>query len=391
MRIDAHGYQLASMVAATSESRRCFSNLLFLCIVEASQLNGHAAKMALQRTHNIGIVGAGGIVKSAHLPAYRAAGFDVSAIYDRDTSRATALAAEFGIPNVCHSLDEMLHNPSLEVIDIALPPEAQSQVVQEAVKHRKHLLCQKPLARTAAEGEILVKAAEDASVKLAVNVSMRWGPAMRETAALIRGGAIGDLASALFDVKYYEYWDTWPWLVRNDRLLVLFDMIHLLDVTRTIMGQPTSLQARYGQAQDSDVAGETWADLRLDYGNSVIIRFDEDSRIPPAQTRAGFRFTGSRGFITGTLGVYYDYPFGRADTIRFVPTGVDEGTITERELPGRWVPDAFSETMHSLLAAIENDSVPGNSGRDHLQTLGLIESIYAAGHLEILPHRPSGV
>jgi predicted dehydrogenase len=282
----------------------------------------------------------------------------------------------------------MIRNTSLEVIDIAVPPEVQPQIVLQAVKQGKHLLCQKPLARTAAEAEVLVRAAEDASVKLAVNVSMRWAPAMRETADLIRRGEIGQVTSALFDVKYYEYWDSWPWLVGSDRLVILLDMIHILDVTRTIMGQPGSVQARYGHAEGSDVAGETWADVRLQYSNNVIVRFDEDSRIPAEKTRVRFLFTGSRGSITGTLGVYYDYPFGRADTLKIVPNGVDEETVPERQLAGRWVPDAFSETMRALLAAIENGFVPGNSGRDHLGTLALIDSIYAAGHLEIL-HRGS--
>jgi predicted dehydrogenase len=211
---------------------------------------------------------------------------------------------------------------------------------------------------------------------------------MRETASVIRRGEIGHVTSALFDVKYYEYWDTWPWLVGSDRLVILLDMIHILDVTRIIMGQPGSVQARYGHAEDSDVRGETWADVRLQYPNNVTVRFDEDSRIPPEKTRVRFLFTGSRGAVTGTLGVYYDYPSGRADTLKVVPNGVDEGTVPERQLAGRWVPDAFSETMRALLAAIETGSVPGNSGRDHLETLALIDSIYAAGHLEILASRP---
>jgi hypothetical protein len=44
--------------------------------------------------------------------------------------------------------------------------------------------------------------------------------------------------------------------------------------------------------------------------------------------------------------------------------------------------------MFALLAAIENNTVPENSGRDHLETLRLIDSIYAAGRLENLAHRP---
>jgi predicted dehydrogenase len=343
----------------------------------------------LNRAHTIGIVGAGGIVKTAHLPAYKNAGFDVCAIYDKDRSRAEALALEFGIPKVCHSLDEILKDSSLEIIDIAVPPAVQSLVVRQAVRERKHLLCQKPLARSATEAKILVEVAEAAAVKLAVNVSMRWGPANREVAELVRDGAIGQIRSVLYDVKYYEDWTVWPWLLHSDRLLILLDMIHILDFTRTLMGEPLAVEARYGRAPDSDVAGETWADVRLRYGNQVIVRYDEDCRIPTEQTAARFRVTGTQASVVGTFGVYYNLPIGKADTLKLIPNGVEESTVPEPELPGRWVPDSFSETMRSLMLAIENNSEPWNSGRDHIQTLALIESVYSAGKMELLSHRPS--
>jgi len=342
----------------------------------------------LKRAHAIGIVGAGGIVKTAHLPAYKNAGFDVSAIYDKDRSRAEALALEFGIPKVCHSLDEILGNSSVEIIDIAVPPDVQSLVVRQAVREGKHLLCQKPLARSAAEAKILVEAAEAAAVKLAVNVSMRWGPANRELADLVRDGAIGQIRSVLFNVRYYEDWKVWPWLLQSDRLLILLDMIHILDFTRSLMGEPLAVQARYGRAPDSDVAGETWADVRLRYANRVLVRYDEDCRIPVEQTAARFRVKGTKGSVVGTFGVYYNLPGGKPDTLKFIPDGVEETTVPEPELPGRWVPDSFSETMRSLMLAIENNRVPWNSGRDHLQTLSLIDSIYSAGEMELLSHRP---
>lgn len=344
--------------------------------------------LILNRAHTIGIVGAGGIVKTGHLPAYKNAGFNVSAIYDKDRSRAEALALEFGIPKVCHSLDEILGNSSLEIIDIAVPPDVQSVIVRQAVREGKHLLCQKPLARNAKEAKILIEAAEAAAVKLAVNVSMRWGPANRELANLVRHGAIGQIRSVLFDVKYYEDWKVWPWLLRSDRLLILLDMIHILDFTRTLIGEPLAVQARYGRAPDSDVAGETWADVRLRYGNQVVVRYDEDCRIPPEQTAARFKVEGTQGTVVGTFGVYYNLPSGKADTLKLIPAGGEYTKVPEPELPGRWVPDAFSETMRSLMVAIENNSEPCNSGRDHVQTLSLIDSIYSAGEMELLSHRP---
>ncbi len=335
----------------------------------------------------IGIVGAGGIVQSAHLPAYRTAGFSVAGIFDSNYERASSVAREFGIAKVYRGLGELLEDPAIDVVDIAVPASHQPPIVLAAIQHQKHLLCQKPLAVTHAEAEPLVRAAEAAGVNLAVNVNMRWEPAMREAARLIREGTIGELRSSIFEVKYFENWASWPWLVTSSRLVLLYDAIHTLDMIRTLMGEPQTIESRYGRGVDDGVAGETWANVRIGFGDGKFARIVEDSMMLPEETSVTFRFEGDTGMITGMLGLYYDYPLGRPDSIKLVPKGVDEDRVLMQTLPGRWIPDAFSETMRALLIAIETGSEPENSGTDHLKTLRLVDSIYDASHMEIRKHR----
>ena len=75
-----------------------------------------------RKQHAIDIIAAGGIVRDAHLPAYRKAGFPVAGIYDPDPEQAHARAREFGIPRVYESLEEAVSQEN--VIDLATPPEA---------------------------------------------------------------------------------------------------------------------------------------------------------------------------------------------------------------------------------------------------------------------------
>ena len=335
----------------------------------------------------IGIVGSGGIVQSGHLPSYRTAGFSVAAIFDTNYERASSVAREFGIAKVCGELGELLEDPAIDVVDIAVPAAHQPAIVLAALQYGKHLLCQKPLAVTHAEAEPLVHAAEASRVKLAVNVNMRWEPAMREAARLIRQGDIGELCSTVFEVKYYENWASWPWLVPSSRLVLLYDAIHILDIVRTLMGEPQAVESRYGRGADDEVAGETWADAHITFGGGRSARLDEDSRMRPEETSVTFRFEGDTGLITGMLGLYYDYPVGRADSIKLVPKGMAEERVPMQTLPGRWIPDAFSETMRVLLTAIETGAEPENSGDDHLKTLRLVDSIYDASRMEIRKHR----
>jgi len=328
----------------------------------------------------IGIVGAGGIVSAAHLPAYRTAGFSVRAIYDRDRSRAEALALKFSIPRVCGSLDELLADDSVDIVDIAVPPQYQPEIAWRAIQSRKHLLCQKPLALSVPDAETLMTAADRHGVILAVNVNMRWEPAMRTAQEWIKSGAIGQLRSASFDVRYYEDWESWPWLVRSERLVILFDAVHIIDITRRLFGEPSRVDAKYGRMAADNLAGETWADISLNYVNGAAVRIVENSRAPRETTSASFEIQGTDGTIDGTLGIYYDYPIGRADTVRLTTR---DGAIEQPGL-GRWIPDAFRFTMSALLRAVDQGQEPENSGRDHVSTLKLVERIYREGAAEHL-------
>src|SRR6187551_3333592 len=82
----------------------------------------------------IGIVGAGAIVEVAHLPAYRKAGLEVAAIYDLDRSRAEDLAGRFGIPRVHEGLDDLLSDPVVELVDIAVPAVYQPEIAVRALE-----------------------------------------------------------------------------------------------------------------------------------------------------------------------------------------------------------------------------------------------------------------
>src|SRR5579871_6070133 len=90
------------------------------------------------------VIGAGGIVKDAHLPAYRLAGFPVVALHDRDVAKARALAAEFAVPQVCATLTEAVATaPAGAIFDIAVPASALAEVLT-ALPDGAAVLMQKP-------------------------------------------------------------------------------------------------------------------------------------------------------------------------------------------------------------------------------------------------------
>ena len=121
----------------------------------------------------IGIVGCGAIVRQGHLPAYQKAGLRVVAAFDADIERARSVARDFDIPNVSDSAEELVNESGVDIVDIAVPPGIQPQIVALAAAAGRHILCQKPLALDMPQAHLMVATAEAAGVLLAVNQQMR--------------------------------------------------------------------------------------------------------------------------------------------------------------------------------------------------------------------------
>src|SRR3954447_12449144 len=96
--------------------------------------------------YGIGIVGCGGIVNYAHLPAYKANGLNVVACYDKNPEAAEKTATEHGIGRIARSLEEFLADDEVQIVDLAVTPWDQPAIAEQAMAAGKHLLCQKPLA-----------------------------------------------------------------------------------------------------------------------------------------------------------------------------------------------------------------------------------------------------
>jgi len=336
----------------------------------------YKAELGQKTDFGIGVVGAGSIVEAAHLPAYKKAGFRVVGITDLDIGKAQGLAGRFVIPKVYRVLNELLDDPQVEIVDVAVPPGAQSLIVTQALKAGKHLLCQKPLAIRSSEARTLVQGAAHAKRLLAVNENMRWDPAMRASRSLIEQGWIGLPVLATLDINYKENWANWPWLIESEQLTIMFDAIHPLYCLRMLFGEPERVHCVTGRVPDQTEGGETRAIIVLEFPQGLTALLLDCSTNPTDDHFATFRFDGTDGSIKGTLGIWYDYPTGRPDVIAFTSKRRSSGVWLSAQLDARWVPDGFIGPMGALMKAIEESSEPENSGREHLKTLQLVEAAY---------------
>src|SRR4051794_37038699 len=104
-------------------------------------------RTAAARRAGIGCIGAGFIMADCHLVAYQQAGFNPVAIAARDVDKARAVGKKRGVKKAYESYEELLDDPAVEVVDVAVPPDVQLEVVEEILRHKhvRGVLAQKPL------------------------------------------------------------------------------------------------------------------------------------------------------------------------------------------------------------------------------------------------------
>ena len=335
--------------------------------------------MPVGHRRRIGIIGSGAIVDAAHLPTYRKAGVPVTAIWARNAEKARALAATHNITTIHESLDDLLADPAVEVVDIAVTPDAQVEIALRALDAGKHLLCQKPLALDLADAQRIVDRAAERGLLVAVQQQMRFEEGMRAARAMIERGWIGEVTNIIFDVNIWTDFAGWGWLGTEPRLEIFYHSIHYFDTIRAILGDPVRVFSTQSRRPGQRPVGETRTTSVLVYPGEVRALVHANHENARGDNSATFRIDGTDGSIRGTLGLLYDYPVGRPDTLevwsRVLPT---DGWLPY-PVTTRWIPDAFIGPVHSLLAAIAEGGRPETSADDNFHTLALALALYESG------------
>jgi len=328
-------------------------------------------KIELKTEYNIGVVGAGVIVDKCHLVAYKENNLNVVGICSKRGFRAYEVAKKHGIKKVYNSAEELCKDPNIDVVDIAIPPTDQLEVVKLAAKHNKHILCQKPLAYDFKESKKIVEIVKRAGVKLAVNQNCRWAPASRGVKILLEKGFIGKPIIATIELRVRLL----PQIFTKsyDKLMILNMSVHHLDVFRYWFGEPKFITAVASKYPGQEYKGELIALYNLEYENGLLASAWDDGFTWSNNSDADitFRIEGIGGIVNGSWGWYHNRP----DTIEFT-TKKYLNYWFKPIIKEKWFPDAFAGTMGDLLMAIDQDREPEISGMDNLKTMRLVEAAY---------------
>jgi predicted dehydrogenase len=324
----------------------------------------------------IAIVGAGAIVDVAHLPAYRRGGLRIIGITDLDHDRARAVAERHGVDRVYSDLDHLLADDDVEVVDVAVPPKAQPGIARQVLVARRHMLGQKPFALSSATALELADLAEENNVFLAVNQQMRFDEGPAAAHHIMELGWLGEITSLEIKIDIWSEWADWPWMLELDELEVWYHSVHYHDLVRWFLGEPDSVYCVAGRTPGQAPRAETRTMTTYSFAcgaRALVTSNHENSWGDPSAT---FRVQGNHGAVRGTLGMLYEYPTGRPDTLEVTSDLVPTDGWVPYPVTTRWLPDAFLGPMASLLAAACGGPPPLTSVRDNMKTLALVETIY---------------
>lgn len=308
----------------------------------------------------IGLIGAGGIV-SAHLDAYRTAGWEVAAICNRTLAKAETRAAEFAPKaRVTDRWEDVLSDDAIDVVDITPHPADRLPIIEAALRAGKHVLSQKPFVLDLTEGRRLVTLARANGVKLAVNQNGRWAPHLAYMREAVRAGLIGDVISAHISIHWNHGWIAGTPFERIEDLILYDFGIHWFDFLRSLVGsRAQTVFATAAQAAGQTARAPLLAQclVQLEGGQASLI-FDGATPHGPRDTT----------YIAGTTGsLQSDGPdLGQQSVTLTTAAG-----IARPQLQGTWFNDGFRGAMGALLVGIEDDVEPANGAEENLDSLAL--------------------
>jgi len=349
-----------------------------------------------------------GFIGVVHVEALRRLGVQVHGVVGSSQDRAKVRSRELGLPPAYESFKAMLADPRVEVVHITSPNHLHHEHASAALRAGKHVVCEKPLAMTAAESAELLQLAEQSGRVHAVNFNLRFYPLCRHVRGLVKQGELGDIR--LISGHYLQDWlllDTdWNWRLEPELgggLRAVADIgSHWMDLTTFLAGKRiTSVMADLAtfiktrrqpagpvETFTTDHGGKTVArEIHTEDSAMILLRYEDETRgaLTVSQVSPGrknslvFEIDGS----TSAAAWNSERPDelwlghrGRPNEILLRdPALLNEDARAATSLPGGHA-EGFADTFKALYAAVYGAVAQGRPGDGY--------PTFADGHDEML-------
>jgi predicted dehydrogenase len=326
------------------------------------------------------IIGAGGIINTAHLPAYKIAGFNVQGIYDIDNAKAKLTAEKFNVPHVFSSIQDMIAKaPSNTVYDVAVPGSQTINILNQ-LANGSTVLLQKPMGENYTEAKQILRFTQEKNMRAGINFQLRYAPYIMAVKELANSNALGELNDIEINVNVYTPWHIWDFLQAAPRVEILYHSIHYIDLVRNLLGNPGSVYAKTTKHPAMPQLASVRSNIIMDYGDmiraNILTNHCHNYGTPKQQSY--IKIEGSKGAVIINFGALINYPRGAADSFEYVL--LEEGKEPQWQqmhIEGSWFPHAFIGSMDQMMLAAEGRiKRPDNSVEDCIHTMACMEAAY---------------
>jgi len=333
--------------------------------------------MAESKKLRLGLIGAGGISQVTHIPNVLAEkSVELVAISDNNTGRAIGVAERFGIPVWFDEPEQMLRQVALDGVIISTPTISHPALARMALESGVDVMIEKPFARTVAEGQMIVEAAERSGRLLMVAMNHRFRPDTLHLREVILRGEIGEMTMVRAGwLKQLGVWGRPMWF-SDQRLAgggVMMDLgLQMVDLVCFLNGFPAVI----------DVVGSVdhrALDLEVEDTATAFVRFANDMTFQLEVSWANCDdHDKAYTWCSGTRGA------AALNPLRISRRQVDK--VETLKLPGFGDPgklyrSSFRFEIAHFINCIRSREAPGSSGREALAVLDIVERIYRSAGL----------
>jgi D-apiose dehydrogenase len=295
----------------------------------------------------------------------------------RDVTGAdiVAIGDQFGIAKRYAHASEMMAAEKLDFVDIATTAPTHRPLVEMAASHGLHVICQKPFAQNLEDAKAMLSACAAANVKLMVHENFRFQSAIQTVKKIAMSGDIGSVFWGRVSFRSaYDVFSGQPYLAEGERFIVEDLGIHALDVARYLFGDVRNVSARIKNVNPK-IKGEDVATILLDHGSNIASVVDcsyasvlETELFP--QTL--IEIDGTSGSLRLQAG--YNLKITTAEGTRNID--VSPPLLPWATKPWHNIQESVVLIQQHWVQALSGNLEPLTSGRDNLQTLGLVEAVY---------------
>jgi predicted dehydrogenase len=339
------------------------------------------------KTVKIGVVGAGGIARNAHLPAYKnVPNAEVVAICDIIEERAINASKDFDIPYTFTDYHEMLKMDELDAIDVCTPNYMHMLPAVDAMHAGKHVLVEKPLSMNAEESQKIVDTARETGKQAMTAFVMRFGADANVLKRYIDAGKLGDIYYARANYLRRRGIPGWGVFGEKDKQgggAVVDIGVHVLDLTLWLMGlkKPVTVSgisvAKFGNRRDVlGLMGQWNVDTFSveDFG-AGFIRFEDGSVL---MLEASFA-ANIKDEHQNQISLLGDQ--GGADLYPLSIYREEHGVLVNLEPKHIQPVKGFELEMAAFVNAIANDTPVPITAEDGLRVSKIIDGIYKSAEL----------